>query len=371
MGGSLAKVVYFARARSNSESKSQVSDILSQPRPSTSTSTSASNISNPNSPRLFEADLSSSFYSHYSSDPFSSDPRPRTRTTSSDVGPLTPSGTLTPTTILNSTTSSLTNVYQPSSETSNNTANLSSISSSIHSTFFRRRSLPSSLPGGRLYFVKFETSNITSCISFLNTLITNSATSNGVSIEEMRKSVKLMATGGGAHLFYETFEKELGVSVQKEDEMSCLITGLNFFTLIPDEVFWYSDELVGKLHDPLPYVDGRKDSSSGSDSVTPISPTSEIPSSQPQPQPQPQSSQSEPQELPRPSPSPPLYNPLFDSHPSPKLPCLLVNIGSGVSIIKVDDFGKFERVSGTSLGGGTLWGLLSLLTEAESFDGES
>jgi type II pantothenate kinase len=49
----------------------------------------------------------------------------------------------------------------------------------------------------------------------------------------------------------------------------------------------------------------------------------------------------------------------------------LVNIGSGVSIVKVDEDGSFERVSGTSLGGGTLWGLLSLITEATTFDGES
>ncbi|KAF8463418.1 hypothetical protein JB92DRAFT_3066621 [Gautieria morchelliformis] len=42
-------------------------------------------------------------------------------------------------------------------------------------------------------------------------------------------------------------------------------------------------------------------------------------------------------------------------------------LGSNVSIIKVTG-GTFERVSGTSLGGGTLWGLLSLLTPATSFD---
>jgi type II pantothenate kinase len=42
-----------------------------------------------------------------------------------------------------------------------------------------------------------------------------------------------------------------------------------------------------------------------------------------------------------------------------------------VSIVKVDEDGSFERVSGTSLGGGTLWGLLSLITEATTFDGES
>ncbi|VDP41470.1 unnamed protein product, partial [Soboliphyme baturini] len=49
-------------------------------------------------------------------------------------------------------------------------------------------------------------------------------------------------------------------------------------------------------------------------------------------------------------------------------PYLLVNIGSGVSIVKVDSDVKFERIGGTSLGGGTFWGLGSLLTEAKGFD---
>lgn len=49
-------------------------------------------------------------------------------------------------------------------------------------------------------------------------------------------------------------------------------------------------------------------------------------------------------------------------------PYLLVNIGSGVSFLKVTGQRSYERVGGTSLGGGTLWGLLSLLTDASSFD---
>lgn len=49
-------------------------------------------------------------------------------------------------------------------------------------------------------------------------------------------------------------------------------------------------------------------------------------------------------------------------------PYLLVNIGSGVSMIRVSGPREFKRVGGTSLGGGTLWGLLSLLTGAKSFD---
>ena len=49
-------------------------------------------------------------------------------------------------------------------------------------------------------------------------------------------------------------------------------------------------------------------------------------------------------------------------------PYLLVNIGSGVSMLKVTGPRTYQRVGGTSLGGGTLWGLLSLLTGARSFD---
>lgn len=40
---------------------------------------------------------------------------------------------------------------------------------------------------------------------------------------------------------------------------------------------------------------------------------------------------------------------------SDPFPYLLVNIGSGVSIIKVTSLNEFERVSGSSLGGGTFW----------------
>lgn len=43
-------------------------------------------------------------------------------------------------------------------------------------------------------------------------------------------------------------------------------------------------------------------------------------------------------------------------------PYLLVNIGSGVSILKVVSEDKYERIGGTATGGGTFWGLGSLLT---------
>jgi type II pantothenate kinase len=157
----------------------------------------------------------------------------------------------------------------------------------------------------------------------------------------MKSNVKVMATGGGAHMYYDRLKRDLGVEVLREEEMECLILGLGFIAHVPEEVFWFSEELVYKVshpHEPRT-----------------------IPAS----------------ELPRPSPSPPSYQVTFAPTPNnagetvPVFPCLVVNIGSGVSIVKVDENGEFERVSGTSLGGGTLWGLLSMLTDARTFDGTS
>eukprot|EP01126_Amoeba_proteus_P005872 TRINITY_DN1200_c0_g2_i18.p1 TRINITY_DN1200_c0_g2~~TRINITY_DN1200_c0_g2_i18.p1 ORF type:complete len:360 (-),score=58.64 TRINITY_DN1200_c0_g2_i18:101-1180(-) len=51
-------------------------------------------------------------------------------------------------------------------------------------------------------------------------------------------------------------------------------------------------------------------------------------------------------------------------------PFLFVNMGSGVSILKIIGTGgnDFVRVSGSSLGGGTFWGLSSLLTHTSDFN---
>ncbi|KAJ7146238.1 fumble-domain-containing protein [Mycena epipterygia] len=206
-------------------------------------------------------------------------------------------------------------------------------------------------PGGSLNFERFETDAIDECVEFIQSLIARSAEVNGVSIEEMRKGVKIMATGGGAHKFYELFRGTLCVEVRREDEMECLIEGLKFITLIPNEVYYFSDELIQSV------------SQSGSSA-----PAGKVDGHGMLPGVAPATAAVVDGVLERPSPNPPAFAVTFESNPTPQLPCLLVNIGSGVSIIKVDEDGKFERVSGTSLGGGTLWGLLSLLTPATTFD---
>jgi type II pantothenate kinase len=193
----------------------------------------------------------------------------------------------------------------------------------------RLRASVQNFPGGSLNFERFETDNIDECVTFIHNLIERSAQVNGVSVEDMKKGVNIVATGGGAHKFNDLLREQLQIDIVKEDEMECLIEGLKFIALIPHEVY-YSDELLARY---------------------------------------PSTSTSGPGGLERPSPNPPSYAVSFETALTPQLPCLVVNIGSGVSIIKVDEDGSFERVSGTSLGGATLWGLLSLLTPATTFDG--
>lgn len=39
---------------------------------------------------------------------------------------------------------------------------------------------------------------------------------------------ELQVTGGGAYKFADLFKERLGVSIEKEDEMHCLVSGANF-----------------------------------------------------------------------------------------------------------------------------------------------
>jgi len=293
VGGSLAKVVYFTRS------------THPPPSPSVAATRGSSTVSDLSTPSL-----GSPTEEHRSISPSSSGPSAVHATNNHQTKH---NGALTPLVL----------------ENGNGHGVLDQI---LRSSLLRRASMQHR-PGGSLNFERFETERIEDCIEFIQSLITHSANFNGVSLEEMRKGVKILATGGGAHRFYEMFRSALDIEVQREDEMECLIEGLKFITLIPNEVYYFSDELIYSHSHPY----GALQMEPGAT-------------------------------LERPSANPPQYGVTFESNPMPQLPCLLVNIGSGVSVIKIDEDGTFERVSGTSLGGGTLWGLLSLLTPATSFD---
>ncbi|GAB2223735.1 hypothetical protein Droror1_Dr00004475 [Drosera rotundifolia] len=169
-----------------------------------------------------------------------------------------------------------------------------------------RRSYP--ILGGRLHFVKFETVKINECLDFIKSkqLHCDGMNPRRWTVDKpTNENVVVKATGGGAYKFADLFKERLGVSLDKEDEMDCLVAGANFL-------------LKAIRHEAFTHMEGVKE-------FVQID-----------------------------------QNDLF--------PYLLVNIGSGVSIIKVDGDGKFQRVSGTNVGGGTYWGLGKLLTKCKSFD---
>ncbi|KAG4172450.1 hypothetical protein ERO13_A12G274200v2 [Gossypium hirsutum] len=169
-----------------------------------------------------------------------------------------------------------------------------------------RRNFP--ILGGRLHFVKFETSKLNECLDFISSkqLHRGRIDSHHWNSEApANENAVIKATGGGAYKFADLFKERLGVSIDKEDEMDCLVAGANFL-------------LKAIRHEAFTHMEGHKE-------FVQID-----------------------------------HNDLF--------PYLLVNIGSGVSIIKVDGDGKFQRVSGTNVGGGTYWGLGRLLTKCNSFD---
>ena len=180
--------------------------------------------------------------------------------------------------------------------------------------------------GGRLHFRKFPTSHLEDCMDFIEfKKLHLGGSSSGVGAragvgsvaavaanaasgeDDADDGVTVKATGGGAYKFYKAFQERLGINLQKEDEMACAVAGANFLLeTIRDEAFTYTadkKEFISK------------------DALTRDS--------------------------------------LF--------PYLLVNIGSGVSIIKVDKDGH-ERVSGSNIGGGTFWGLCRLLTGLKDYD---
>lgn len=166
---------------------------------------------------------------------------------------------------------------------------------------------------GTLHFFATETRNIHKLLRFIRSHWAHSNPAHR----------HIRATGGGAYKYAQLFRREIDVTLAHLDEMKCTVAGLNFLlTSVDHEVYYYNN---------------TEDPHAASPSMTPS--------------------------LPNLSHS----RQFVDSTPSP-FPYLLVNIGSGVSIVKVTDHDNYERVSGSSLGGGTFWGLSRLLFHCETFD---
>ncbi|XP_045530460.1 pantothenate kinase 3 isoform X2 [Pieris brassicae] len=164
---------------------------------------------------------------------------------------------------------------------------------------------------GTLHFIRFPTSEVGSFLQL--------ARSKGMAT----LLNTIYATGGGAYKFEEDFIKEVNMRLSKLDELDALITGVQFIdSMNPHECYYW---------EPNP------DSATDND-------------------------------------SPPYLEPCLSQYVrkpfdfSSPYPFLLVNIGSGVSMLVVSSPYDYCRVSGTSLGGGTFLGLCCLLTGCSSFE---
>jgi len=120
----------------------------------------------------------------------------------------------------------------------------------------------------------------------------------------------ICATGGGACKFEQDLRNNLGIRLHKTDELDSIIYGIHYIDK------YNSDRECYFLEDPL---DDQK--------------CVKVP-----------------------------YN--F----SKPYPYLVVNIGSGVSILAVYSSTSYSRISGSSIGGGTFLGLCCLLTQCGTFD---
>jgi pantothenate kinase len=89
----------------------------------------------------------------------------------------------------------------------------------------------STILGGRLHFLHFETRNM---VLAINMLSSSGATENIRTIG---------CTGGGAHKYANQFEEQLGITFHPFDELGSLIRGMNFaLTNVDEECYTYRRE---------------------------------------------------------------------------------------------------------------------------------
>lgn len=120
----------------------------------------------------------------------------------------------------------------------------------------------------------------------------------------------ICATGGGAYKFEDDFKQHVNLQLHKFDELDCLIEGVHYVDRNnpTSECYYWKDPADPDHCEKVPF-DFRD-----------------------------------------------------------PYPYLIVNIGSGVSILTVRGPNDYKRVSGTSLGGGTFLGLCCLLTNCGTFE---
>eukprot|EP01100_Stratorugosa_tubuloviscum_P015467 TRINITY_DN8937_c0_g1_i2.p1 TRINITY_DN8937_c0_g1~~TRINITY_DN8937_c0_g1_i2.p1 ORF type:complete len:387 (+),score=174.72 TRINITY_DN8937_c0_g1_i2:64-1224(+) len=154
--------------------------------------------------------------------------------------------------------------------------------------------------GGTLYFIKFQTGMMS---DFLQLVKENKLVS---------RAAQICATGGGALKFETDFLEQLHIELRKQDELECLLRGINFsLQTFKNECFYLKDPMTESMQKI--YIE-------------------------------------------------------LDIQSSSIYPFIVCNIGSGVSILKVTSENTFARIGGSSIGGSTFLGLARTFTGCETFN---
>jgi type II pantothenate kinase len=187
--------------------------------------------------------------------------------------------------------------------------------------------------GGDFHFIQFETRQMEAAMDLIRS-------------NKLHSSIcEMGATGGGAHKYAAAWERVLGIKILKEDELDSLVAGMQFVL----------STVMGECYTFRPRMPTDSSSSSTCED--------EAPDSEHKMSEEEASSSSKGDEwwwsrkVKRDAIS-----------PSATYPYLLVTIGTGVSILRVDGPRKHVRVSGSTIGGGTYWGLIRLLTNIDDFE---
>ncbi|VDK29676.1 unnamed protein product [Gongylonema pulchrum] len=142
-----------------------------------------------------------------------------------------------------------------------------------------------------------------------------------------KMSSTVCATGGGSLKYAKDAERELGLHLHKSDELESLIKGIEFVAATnPDECYYYEDPLDDALCRKViwRWSHGR---CSTSDHV-----------------------------------------PQGEKKDGLQYPYIVCNVGSGVSVLAVRGHNQFERIGGSSIGGGFFQGICAIMCGCETFE---
>ncbi|VDK42820.1 unnamed protein product [Anisakis simplex] len=172
---------------------------------------------------------------------------------------------------------------------------------------------------GTIHFIRFPTDRMVDFIALVK--------SRGFA----QMSSTVCGTGGGAVKYAKLAETQLNMQLHKADELESLIKGIEFVAATnPDECYYYENPLDD---DKCKKVIWRW--SSGRCSTSDLLAEAEKEGQQ---------------------------------QDGLQYPYIVCNIGSGVSVLAVRGHDDFERISGSSIGGGFFQGLCAIMCGCETFE---